>query len=555
MRLTTLAAILLGLLPAAYAENRALLIGVGEYPKYPAARRLFGPPNDVAAVAEALRGKWNFTRITSVVNRDATRAGILAALDALIAETRKGDHVFVYYSGHGTSPYDPGTGGFGVSMDSGILVPSDVETGTPAQLAARLIVGSRDLRPRFLKLQEIAETLVVFDACYSGDTAKSIPALVSRSVDLAPRDLRDDYEKEMRRVMSRVETRADDYPYRNLVYISASAKFEVAWDIPPQAISGGQTTIDGKPHGVLTNALLYGLRGDADTDRDGRITYRELHEYLLQSVSSRRGQTPQLQPKGLDNPVVDQPVFGNSKAPRSNTRAAGRLWLAVKIDPPDPALKAKLTARPKIEITDGDYDILIARESRGYSMTHSSGSRFRSYALNEVDALVERVERQAQLQELVDWRDPSQSFNVRLDIDPKEDGVRYLGSCVQIGITPDRASWLMLVNVDVLGEVTVLYPYRTAEAALQTAGKRVQVVDSTIEQPVGTEVMKLLAFLDKPNGYEQWVGKQFSPESQEFNDFLDFLRQPGAGRSQTSKIMFSSDHNPVPPQPCKGPTQ
>ena len=49
----------------------------------------------------------------------------------------------------------------------------------------QLIVGSRDLRPRFERLDALgAESLVLLDACYSGDTARNIAGLVPRTMPL-----------------------------------------------------------------------------------------------------------------------------------------------------------------------------------------------------------------------------------------------------------------------------------------------------------------------------------------------------------------------------------
>ena len=168
------------------AESRALLIGVPQVSDLPEIATLEGPENDVASLRRTLIDNWGFRedRIQILGGSDATRAAILGALDRLTGETTSGDHVLVYFSGHGVSAHDPATRGYGMRPDTGAIVPADLKRGTPAETFASLLIGSRDLRPRFERLEDAgAETLVLFDACYSGDSAKSPPRLVARSAE------------------------------------------------------------------------------------------------------------------------------------------------------------------------------------------------------------------------------------------------------------------------------------------------------------------------------------------------------------------------------------
>ena len=64
------------------------------------------------------------------------------------------------------------------------------------------------------------------------------------------------------------------------------------------ADEGTGTTADGK-HGLFSSFLLQGLQGAADADGDGRITAKELHEYVSEGVAdeaarANRRQNPRL---------------------------------------------------------------------------------------------------------------------------------------------------------------------------------------------------------------------------------------------------------------------
>ena len=73
---------------------------------------LEGPPNDVESLAEALVADWGFApwEIEKLVGATASRAHVLEALDRMVERTRPGDHVLIYFSGHGISGHDHRSG-------------------------------------------------------------------------------------------------------------------------------------------------------------------------------------------------------------------------------------------------------------------------------------------------------------------------------------------------------------------------------------------------------------------------------------------------------------
>ena len=307
------------------AENRALLIAVPDTPYSAMTLPLEGPSNDVAALRSTLVDQWGFRddHIRTLDGRESNKAAILDALDRLVDETSAGDHVLVYFSGHGTSFLGGQTG---LRRDTGALVPADIKDGTEAEVIDGLIVGSRDLRPRFDRLDHSgAEALVLFDACYSGDSAKSMPRLQARSTELFARRT----EVSVADLIG--EGSADaPWPYERVIYISASARHEQAWDIGADQARSTHPTIDGLAHGAFTDGLLRGLRGAADRDRDGQIAYSELQEFLTGRVL-RHEQTPQLRPLG--RPVVERPLFGRSAVPQRPLGPAGSNSLRVPARP------------------------------------------------------------------------------------------------------------------------------------------------------------------------------------------------------------------------------
>lgn len=85
----------------------ALLIGIDHYPNFGPDWQLDGCGNDVAVMRDTLR-RFDFSddRVTVLLNGQATREGILAAMESLVQRTGKGDEVVFFYSGHGSWQFD-----------------------------------------------------------------------------------------------------------------------------------------------------------------------------------------------------------------------------------------------------------------------------------------------------------------------------------------------------------------------------------------------------------------------------------------------------------------
>lgn len=178
------------------AARHALLVGVSDYTS-DKVRDLEGPANDVRALEEALRHTWKFDHIKTLVDRQASKAAILNALADLERTTQAGDYIFFYFSGHGTSPYDRKFGMSYLKEDpfSGALLPADFRGGRSAeQIRQQLIIGRHDIRPVLERLDADRKLFVVFDACYSGNTVRSLAAhsahqLQPRAYDLYAEEL------------------------------------------------------------------------------------------------------------------------------------------------------------------------------------------------------------------------------------------------------------------------------------------------------------------------------------------------------------------------------
>jgi len=153
--------------------GKALLIGVS-------LDGLSGCENDVEAMASAL-GARGLT-VERCVGADATRDGILAAYERLIAEAEASEPAVVYYSGHGGRVTAPAPGAAGPPVeDLQFIVPFDFHTSQPGDYH---VITSVELSVLLARLTAKTDNaVVILDCCHAahmsrrrGRFPKAVPA-------------------------------------------------------------------------------------------------------------------------------------------------------------------------------------------------------------------------------------------------------------------------------------------------------------------------------------------------------------------------------------------
>jgi DNA-binding beta-propeller fold protein YncE len=224
---------------------RLLAVGIDAY-KGKNIPPLSNAAADAKGVADAMRAdakKQVFGDLDAIVltDADATLEAIDKSFDALAARTKPDDLVFVFLAGHG------------VSLDGRYFyLPVDTPDAADESLR-RHALTYEDLAARLGRFQT-PRTVVILDTCYSGAFAVG---------DSIQRDSRD---QTVGKQMSHATGR----------FILAGSSSQ------EEALDG----IDG--HGVFTETLLLGLKGDADLtvagNHDGKVSIYELGEYTKSKV-------------------------------------------------------------------------------------------------------------------------------------------------------------------------------------------------------------------------------------------------------------------------------
>lgn len=158
-------------------ERRALLVGIGEYPAESEWTLVHGD-NDVRIILEFLLGQGVKAECIEIVtNEEATKKGILSALERLAKTAGKGDVVYIHFSGHGQQVTDldgdeeDGFDEAWVPYDAGKRYVSRVYGGENHIIDDELNAYLKKLRA---KVGPKGRITVVSDACHSGSGSRGL---------------------------------------------------------------------------------------------------------------------------------------------------------------------------------------------------------------------------------------------------------------------------------------------------------------------------------------------------------------------------------------------
>ncbi|MBR0668590.1 hypothetical protein GXW71_29835 [Roseomonas hellenica] len=234
----------------------AVLVGVSDYadPEL----RLSYAAKDARDLAEALaaqrdRGLYREVNLRVLTDREATRGGVLDALDWLRRQTTSNDVALVFLAGHGLP--DEGRTFF---------LPVD---GDPERLFSTA-VAQTDLQGM---LSRVPGRVVAFvDICHAGS---AVLAQNQRGARTRP---------DMTAFVNQLRE-----PGSGLIVFAAATSRQPAVELPALG------------NGAFTAALLEGLRGAADLNRDGAVRTDELNVFVADRVRAFTN--------GRQHPVMQRP--------------------------------------------------------------------------------------------------------------------------------------------------------------------------------------------------------------------------------------------------------
>jgi metacaspase-1 len=240
---------LIGAATPLFGETYALLIGID---KYPHARQLKGAVNDIKRIRTLVTDDLKIpeSNVHVLLEEQATKANILAALDHFATETKAGDTIFWYYSGHGWVQND-------LDGDEALLDPDDKLDEVLVPYDAVPWPRERALEPNptmvvddeiGLRLNKLIgrRWLIIFDSCHSGTATRGLPG------ENETRSLYPNYPlpptpktRSLRRNTDTMDVAGQ------VIFIAAASPVEAASDMGD---------FDGERHGALTAGLLRAIK-------------------------------------------------------------------------------------------------------------------------------------------------------------------------------------------------------------------------------------------------------------------------------------------------------
>ncbi|HEY2959628.1 MAG TPA: caspase family protein [Actinomycetota bacterium] len=219
--------------------TRSALIVANDSYQDPGLRQLRAPGIDARALESVLAdpaiGGFD---VRVVANESESR--LRREVAAFFAARAHDDLLLAHFSCHGVK--DDGGQLYFATRDTDLT--SLDATAVPAEFVNRQMTRSRSRR-----------VVLLLDCCYSGAFARGMLNRADEAVDLK-----------------------DRFEGRGRIVLTASSSMEYAFE------DAELTRADGHPS-IFTGALVRGLEtGEADRDRDGRVSVDELYDYLFDEV-------------------------------------------------------------------------------------------------------------------------------------------------------------------------------------------------------------------------------------------------------------------------------
>jgi WD40 repeat protein len=242
-----------------FEASRAVLVAIDRYRgAVPVLRNAVA---DARALAAVLRRHQHF-KVTTLFDDAATRPALAALFErGLAASVGAADRLLIYFAGHGVAASSPdGAAGHLLPVDA---VRDDVGT----YLDMNAVYAGLDALP-------CRHVLVVLDCCFAG----TFRWPQTRNVHLRPPVYRQSYDRFV-----------DSPAWQALTSAAADQR----------ALDTFTARGTVQRHSPFAHALLAGLRGAADHNRDGLVTATDLYVYVRDEVETLTQQRFELQSPGI----------------------------------------------------------------------------------------------------------------------------------------------------------------------------------------------------------------------------------------------------------------
>lgn len=254
-------------------RNYALVIGVSRYKFHEGGLKdLEYAHADSQSIADFLKTRAGFkdSDISYLENENATVENVRAAVDLFLERARENDLIFLFIAGHGAQdPFDP--------RNLYLILHDSRVTNMP-----RTALNMAELQVLFTNRLRAKRMVILIDACHSGGVDPGQTTFV--------------------RQLERMENNTFSM-YAEKLFSGEGRALLTSSDVNEISEEGKKW---GGGHGVFTWAVLEGLRGIADVNRDRVITTGELFDFVSNRV--RQETNARQNPRALPGTNRDFPL-------------------------------------------------------------------------------------------------------------------------------------------------------------------------------------------------------------------------------------------------------
>jgi hypothetical protein len=314
------------------------------------------------------------------------------------------------------------------------------------------------------------------------------------------------------------------YPYQHVVLLSGASDSETGADISTPEALRQAPTLDGQYHGAFTDAFLRLLKGQL---LPGAFNYAQAREAMNSFLEHRNfAQHPQLLPAIAEDP---QDVGSNSflgmhslSSAALNTAApqlsAHDTALHVRLETVSAALRSRVAAIPGVDIVAVSGDLVLRQSGEQVELMGPAGDPVVSSTADDPD-VIKRIAAQAWLNRSLPAGD--ESLGLRADTDPGSRGNTYV-QCESFvfEVRLRKPAFVMLLDLDSHGDLTVLYPAGALERRVVPSGVATAIPGADpkdhilVTPPFGTDLVTVMAFEKSPAFFVDLTAAQrFAPDS------------------------------------------
>jgi hypothetical protein len=210
------------------------------------------------------------------------------------------------------------------------------------------------------------------------------------------------------------------------------------------------------------------------------------------------------------------PVFGGRSAPLDTPARPGAAGdPRVQLEGAAASLRERIARVPHVTVVDRDGDLVVRPADGGYRIYQAGGVPIDQSPV-DAQGVIDRLTAEPDVRQLIGWEFSSPRTGIEMALfdgsERTHRGFFVAGTDrFNLMMRSARPVWPLVVDVDVTGVVTVLYPNSQDGKNVAVApGSFQDLGEDRADCPCGVEFLKAFVFENKPEGYDSWSGRQFA---------------------------------------------